>query len=659
MLTADLKSFLLSRNFVVSENENISVEANYLNAYLLANFGIMLDKPSFINKEIVSSISNKFALKVPKSFYANPQDTRFFIKSELLIEQIVSYFAYGSDLKRIEIFKKDLPEYVVGDELKLRVFYVLSEDDAHRVLSEITNNYCSYTRPFSKEELDEFVYLFNNGYYNFSNELKCKDNIFSVLPLNIKFAAFLDKKDIVKLSISKFGEQASFNFRNANDSFFTKELKAIASYIPYVKSCPLSKKQAKYFNKIVSLCGLSLPKETNAMSPDGRAAKLLSRGDVVGAAKLYAENGSMLERRIKMLLSRATPFEAAEILNLLPSKNPVVLYQLMSNIINDSGDARTFTFFHNNKVKTHCETEYETRYRKSNLNAATCKFLHDICIEKIKDYYRNLPSLGKVFIADNFYKVSLPTNTSASGKGIDVIPTGSRLHVNGNKIRTFVYWKNAFDIDSSLIVVDKNDNRSTTGWFNYGEKKFGNDILFSGDVTSANGAEYFDIDLEALAKKGYKYVIQTFHGYCSKLDSGEIFAGYQNKESFNTKAWDPKNIEMQFRVFGKSRGCVAFAIDIQNREMIIINQIIDIDERVVTPEGFKTIAKYLQQDYLNVNIGMIAECCGELVNNPIEADIVFDDTFTFGVDLVEGKSFKVPKIVRSYELEKLVAFINR
>ena len=655
MLTSDLKSFLLSRHYVVSETENISIEANYLNAYLLANFGIILDKPSFINKDIVKHISDTFKLEVPKSFYANPQDTRFFKKSELLVEQIVSYFAYGSDLKRIEVFKKDLPEYTVGDELKLRIFYVLSEKDANDVLSEITNSYCSYTRPFSKEELDEFIYLFKNGYYNFSNELKCKDNIFAVLPLNIKFAASLDKKDIVKLSISKFGEQASFNFNNID----RKELKEIASYIPYVKSCPLSKKQAKYFNKIVSLCGLTLPKETNVMSPDRRAAKFLLRGDVVGAAQLYADHGSMLERRIKMLLSRATPFEAAEILDLLPAKNPIVLYQLMSNIISDSGDARTFTFYHNNKVKVHHETDYEARYRKSNLNTATCKFLHEICTEKIRDYYRNLSSLGKIYIADNFYKIGLPTNTSASGKGIDVIPIGSHLPVNSNKIRTFVHWKDAFDIDSSLIVVDKNDNLSTTGWFNYGEKRFGNDILFSGDVTSATGAEYFDIDLEALAKKGYKYVVQAFHGFRSKLDRGEIFAGYQNKENFNTKAWDPKNIEMQFRVFGKSRGCVAFAIDIQSREMIIINQIIESDERVVNPSGFKTIAKYLQPEYLNVNIGMIAECCGELVSDPFEADLVFDDTFVAGVDLTENKCCKMPKIIRSYELEKLVAFVNR
>ena len=194
------------------------------------------------------------------------------------------------------------------------------------------------------------------------------------------------------------------------------------------------------------------------------------------------------------------------------------------------------------------------------------------------------------------------------------------------------------------------------GWFNYGSKYYGNDILFSGDITGSNGAEYFDIDLDALAKKGYKYVVQTFHGYCSKLDSGEIFAGYQNKDNLNTKTWDPKNIEMQFRVHGDSRGCVAFAIDIQAREVVILNQIVDDDERVVNSTGFKTIEKYLQPDYLTVNIGMIAECRGEVVSEPTEADVVFDDTYV--QDFIDADNLLPQEIIRSWELEKLVKLVN-
>lgn len=654
-----LKSILISRHYLVNDSiSTVEIHHKYYNAYLLANFGIVVDKPELLNKELVQQISEEFHLTVPNSFYSNPQDLKYFTKDELLVEQIVSYFAYGSDIGRIEFFKKDLPEYVEGDELKLRTFYIINEEKAHNILCSIMDDYCAYTRPFSSDELNEFLILYVKSFYN-GTEIKCKDNIFALLPTDKSFARFLDKKDIVKLSVQRFGDKAAF--KNAKTPEMQKILKAeladIASYIPYVKHCPLSKKQAKYFNKIVSLCGIKLPKETNAQSPDRRALKMLNEADdVVAAAYIYASNGSMLERRIKMLLSRANPKEAVEILDMLPAKNPLVLYQTINNIAADNGEARTFTFYHNNKVKTHRETSYEKTWRKSKLNDSTRKLLKDTCINKIKTYYKELPSLGNVYVADNFYKLGMPTNTSASGKGIDVLPIGSRMPVNSTKVRTFVHWKRAFDIDSSLIVVGPNDELDVEGWFSYHNKSFGNDILFSGDITGINGAEYFDIDLEALAAKGYKYVVQTFHGYCSKLNSGEIYAGYQNKENFNTKAWDPKNIEMQFKVYGDSRGCVAFAIDIQNREVIILNQIVDCDDRVVKPSGFKTIEKYLQPDYLDINIGMIAECRGNIVSTPEEADVVFDDNFT--PEISDETVVKPVNIIRSYELEKLVAFIN-
>lgn len=653
-----LKSILRTRHYLVSDG-TISENTAYYNAYLLANFGITVDKPQFLTKDLVEQISKEFHLTIPRSFYSNPQDMSLFTKEELLIEQIVSYFAYGSDLGRIEIFKKDFPEYVVGDELKLRNFIILTEEsEADKILSEITEAYCAYTRPHSLDESLEFQTLFLENYYNGAN-IKCKDNIFVLLPFDASFARFLDKKDIVKFSIQRFGDKAQFkNCRNNASSW--KELKehfeVIAKWIPYVKHCPMSKKQAKYFNKIVSLCGLKLPKANNDYSPDRIAMELIKDNDIVGAAKVYAASGSMLERRLKMLLSRANPQEAIEILNMIPATNPIVLYQLFATLSADDTEARTFTYFYNNKVRTYHETDLESLHRKSRLNENTRKFLSDVLLNKIKEYYESLPSLGKVYVSDNFYKLGMPTNTSASGKGTDVLPTGSRVPCTGSKIRTFVHWKDAFDIDSSLIIVDGDGNISTMGWFNYSGKPFGNNILYSGDITGRAGAEFFDIDLDALKTKGCKYVVQTFHGFCSKLNSGKIYAGYQNKKDFNTKAWDPKNIEMQFRVQGDSRACVAFAIDIQNSEIVILNQIMDSDEQVVKSAGFKTIEKYLKQDYLTVNIGLIANCRGEIVDDPLKADIVLDDTY---VQIKpDALSWPEQTIIRSWELEKLVSLIN-
>ena len=152
-----------------------------------------------------------------------------------------------------------------------------------------------------------------------------------------------------------------------------------------------------------------------------------------------------------MLISRANPIEATEIVKLIPNTNPIVLYQLMSTLTADDGNARTFAFTKKGLVRKHTETDYETKWRKSKLNDSTRSFLHDACMNQIKAGYEAQESLGKVYIAENFYKVGVPVNTSASGKGIDVPATGTRLPITGTKIRSFVHWEDVRDIDSSTI----------------------------------------------------------------------------------------------------------------------------------------------------------------------------------------------------------------
>ena len=73
---SNVESILRSRHFLVEKfvNDNTSVSTRaYLNAYLLSNFGIVVDEPNSLTKEMVEQISELFHLNVPKSFYANPQ----------------------------------------------------------------------------------------------------------------------------------------------------------------------------------------------------------------------------------------------------------------------------------------------------------------------------------------------------------------------------------------------------------------------------------------------------------------------------------------------------------------------------------------------------------------------------------------------------------
>ena len=669
-----IQKILISRRMLVADTiptkSVFKHEGAYLNAFLLSNFGIVVDKPELLTKEMVKDISDIYKLNVPKSYFANPQDTKFYTAEELLVEQCISYFlAYGAEDSHVHIFDKELPEYPVGQEIKIREFKILDPDEANEVLCAITKDYAAYKRPWGLDEQNEFLELYREGFYRFAEmPINCGDNAVFMLAENADFAQFLFKKDLVKLSIQEFGELSSFDALKASgssyrDKQFKQTLDRFATYVPLVKDCPMSKKQAKFYNKLVQLTGVKAKKASNVMSPNKLALEKLNAGDVIGAAEIFAKSGSLLERNIKFLLSRANPVEAVKVLDMLSNKNPAVLYQLMSTITADSEDARTFSFYAKNKVKTHQETEYEARWRKSRLNASTKKLVHDVCFDKIKSHYGELESFGKVYIAPNFYRVAMPVNTSASGRGIDVPATGTRLPITGTKIRSFVHWEDAFDIDSSCVFVDAEGKvEYTMNFCNYSYKNYGNAVLFSGDITGPKGTEYFDIDLEAMKKKGIKTSIFTFHGYCSTLNSGEIYCGYQNKENFETKAWDPKNIEIKMHVKGDKRAYVGFAIDLETNEIVVLNLMRDDDSRVVTAKDFEAIKSYLDPAKLELNMGLIAEWrAAEVVETPEEADYVFADDYVSKVEnlpVAEDGSTREQIVIRSFDVEKLAALAN-
>ena len=656
-----IQKILISRRMLVADTiptkAAFKQEGAYLNAFLLANFGIVVDKPELLTKDMVKDISDVYKLNVPKSYFANPQDTKFYTAEELLVEQCISYFfAYGAEDSHVHIFDKELPEYPVGDEIKIREFRILDADEAAYELLEITKAYAAYKRPWGLDEQEEFLALYYEGCYHFTEmPILCGDNAVFMLDHNTDFAQFLFKKDVVKLSVVRCGEQKELSLEPE-----TRRL--IKAIIPFVKDCPMSKKQAKYFNKLAQITGANVMKADNKQSPNKLALEKLNTGDVIGAAEIFAKSGSLLERNLKFLLSRANPIEAVKVLEMLSDKNPAVLYQLMSTVTADTEEARTFSFYAKNRVKTHVETEYEARWRKSRLNDATKKLVHDVCFDKIAGHYKAAEKLGKVYIDPKFYRVAMPVNTSASGKGIDVPATGTRLPITGTKIRSFVHWENAFDIDSSTIYEHADGKLTSINFRSYSRSNFKGAARFSGDITGAKGTEYFDLDLESLRAQDIKRVVFTFHGYCSTLNSGEIYCGYQNKTDFETKTWDPKNIELKIHVKGEKRAYVAFAIDLETMEIVVLNLMRDDDSRVVSAKDFESIKAFMDPAKLELNMGLIAEWLAtELVDTTEEADVVFADDYISKVKnlpIAEDNSTVEQTVIRSFDVEKLAALAN-
>lgn len=344
--------------------------------------------------------------------------------------------------------------------------------------------------------------------------------------------------------------------------------------------------------------------------------------------------------------------ECKEIVNMVKTSNPIVLYQLLQGIIKDDyKNHRVFKFYKNKKMKSHTETDYEFLHRQSFLSNDKKNMLSLIIQQKIKEAYENMPKLGNIYISEEFKNIALPTNTSSTGSGLDVLPAGSRLKITDDYIRTFCYWHDAFDIDTSaLMIKNLNEDCDVLYWGNYSNKCFGDSALCSGDDRSANGAEYQDFKISELLELGYKYVIFTLNGYNSKLDKCEIYCGYQNKSDLDTKAWSAKNMAIKIQVRGNSRAFMGFAIDLTNREIIVLNQMLEDNSRVINPKTLETIKDYLSSAYLQTfNMYKLLSFRGNVVDDKENADIVFDRDYI-------GKENQ--QVIKPFQVEKLVALLN-
>lgn len=649
----DFKSkILVKRGYLVESFTNS--DSKYFALKLLKDFGVEVDKPNSVSADNLNTISEFFGKSIPKSFYSNPQDLKYFTPDELLFEQLVSYinvwingtFTDDEDVyKRVELFHKFIPDYCDGEEVVTRKYKIVSLTESELILSDICKDLCLYTRPWSEEEQKEFEYLYGHNYFNKDFEMKCKDNIIFAFKTfqRVIFAQRLDKKDVVKLSIDMVGEAKHISF---ND----EQRKLLGIAITNAYDCPLTKRQAKYYNTISHKVLNKYGYANNNRSPYKLATKYMHEGKVMDAAKLFASNGSLLERNLVWLLSRASVSEVGQILDLVKTDNPIVLTQLVQGIINDTYENRTFKFTKNKKVKMHKETDRERHVRKSILSIGTKNTLKEVLKEKINQYYMNLPKLGKIYLSEEFKNIASPLNTSATGSGLDVLPIGSRLPITEDYIRTFCYWNDVFDIDASALMIKADGSYGELSWRTYSGKPFGNSALSSGDDRGRNGAEYQDFKISELIEKGFRYVIYTLNGFGGDLNCGEIYCGYQNKKDLDTQAWSPKNIAMKIAVKGDSRQYSGFAIDLLNKEIVILNQIQDANNRVVDSSPYALAKQYLDKNYLiNSNMYDILKLRGELVDNPEEADVVFDRLYTSQTN---------QQVIRPYHIEKLVSLLK-
>lgn len=269
-------------------------------------------------------------------------------------------------------------------------------------------------------------------------------------------------------------------------------------------------------------------------------------------------------------------------------------------------------------------------------------YITSVTIDTIKDM---VTTKNKVYIDPTLYSRPLALNNRASSFSIDgkTIGTVEKLP-EGKTLRAYVRWQGKSDIDLTAMIIFDDNQVTKVGWngtHNYQEK-----ILYSGDNTgySKFNAEYIDISLDSLKDENIEWIILDARVYSGKkyikwagegVHTGWTFVKYPEANT----SWLPQNIINASKIESDSKSAYLCAIHVESKSLVYL----DVSSRnhpVTGPEDALKMKIFLNKfvqtentdkiSWKKINQGHILNLLSEeIVDNPNDADIVFDENTTW------------------------------
>ncbi|MBR3344380.1 MAG: hypothetical protein IKG34_09305 [Solobacterium sp.] len=160
--------------------------------------------------------------------------------------------------------------------------------------------------------------------------------------------------------------------------------------------------------------------------------------------------------------------------------------------------------------------------------------LDGIFVEVLKKNlsFKQTPLRGKkIFLEESGYNLDrsvIQTNDKSEEGGYIRSGLTMKVPVNGKIIRLFTYWndKERVDIDLHGYGVRQDGKTVDIGWADdFRSEKAA--MLYSGDITHSDAAEYIDVNLEKAREEGIRSVVFSLHSYTDKTfkEIDEVLVG--------------------------------------------------------------------------------------------------------------------------------------
>lgn len=198
--------------------------------------------------------------------------------------------------------------------------------------------------------------------------------------------------------------------------------------------------------------------------------------------------------------------------------------------------------------------------------------------------YASCPALpgSAVYISPELYRIPAPVGdrgTTVAVKG-HAVP-GQSFPVEGDRVRLFLHWgvgmaAQHYDMDLSCCLISPG-RRKDIAYYSLNEEgaNHSGDIQHIPDQTGA--AEYIELDLPVLAKKGYKYAVFTANAYSMPTLATDLLFGWMSSErpmkvdDDSGAAYNPADVEQMVTLspfHDLDRGMVYAILDIEARTIL-------------------------------------------------------------------------------------------
>ena len=242
------------------------------------------------------------------------------------------------------------------------------------------------------------------------------------------------------------------------------------------------------------------------------------------------------------------------------------------------------------------------------------KIVKDVIAVKLASIDTNIKG-KKVYIDAQSYDLKNSMILKSEEGGYDRGGLAFKLPKTLNKVRFFTYWNHPTRVDIDLHANCFYDDGTEVhiGW---NGERMSESVVFSGDITHSDAAEYVDVDIK---KSGISYIMATIHLFSGASNFAEVdtcFTGLMgvNNLAQDVKLYDPKACFVSNELMSKNNFINYGIVNLKDRYIRYMGT----DAAVANLDFLTGIPAFSLKDYLKL---LFKTQNVEVVKNKEDADI--------------------------------------